>query len=157
MRDATTLFTMRIQSGYAHLEFERGFVVFDERDNTTGTANLLVFQTPSCRARLRDKLHPSLPMRDRDRMTKPLPDCASEDPRGQLTHLRVITMPEGCRAYRLHVDKAETPDERVMLLASGNDGLHLWDLINPAWHQHIPCNGSNLGVSFTLSRPTLRN
>lgn len=155
MPTSTPLFAMRIGSPHAHLEFERGFAVFDEFDETSGKMVLRVFQTPTCRAHSWPGLHPFLPMPDGPRVQASRPEWAPQDPRGQLTHFRVIEMPRGCRAYRLHVDKAGTPHERTVLLATASYGLHLWDIVNPAWQQIIRCDASDLGVSAHLLRMTL--
>ncbi|KAK8861662.1 hypothetical protein IAR55_002485 [Kwoniella newhampshirensis] len=124
---------------YAHLEFIKGFAIF----NIGHDHRLEVHLTPSAVRRLPPHLQ-SLPSSRRsltyDRgysfttqaeyTTPTSPSSASDTPpRGHLTYFRTIRPPTNCLAFRARVDHEDVEeDARVVLGTAGEEAVYIWDL-----------------------------
>ncbi|WVF65873.1 hypothetical protein IAT40_000610 [Kwoniella sp. CBS 6097] len=123
---------------YAHLEFAKGFVIFNIGNDHVHEVHV----TPSAYARLSPTKKASLPPFNRslthntaysftpsDDYTPPRPSADNPTPpRGHLTYYRTIRPPTECFAFRARVDKADTEGERAVLGTAGAQGAYIFDL-----------------------------
>ncbi|OCF40071.1 hypothetical protein I317_06146 [Kwoniella heveanensis CBS 569] len=123
---------------YAHLEFAKGFVIFNIGNEHVHEVHV----TPSAYARLSPSKRAALPPFNRslthgtaysfassDHYHPPRPAADnSPPPRGHLTYYRTIRPPTECFAFRARVDRADTDDERAVLGTAGAQGAYIFDL-----------------------------
>ena len=144
LKTSAPLFILHDLHGWAHLEFAKGFVIFDadhgevfnstqsctHADDDTG---LYVYRTQQAISR---SAHPNPPSRrphgalygesistDIDMTTH-----TGRLPRGHVAYYRHIIPPTDCIAFRARVDNLGKPNERAVLGTAGEEGVYLWDL-----------------------------
>ncbi|WVQ93502.1 hypothetical protein IAU59_000576 [Kwoniella sp. CBS 9459] len=137
-QNSEPLFEYTDVAPYAHLEFAKGFVIFNIGDEHVHEVHV----TPSAYARLSPAKRASLPPSSRslthetaysfspsDNYTPPRPSAENQPPpRGHLTYYRTIRPPTECFAFRARVDKEDTEDERAVLGTAGAQGAYIFDL-----------------------------
>ena len=66
-------------------------------------------------------------------------------PRGHLAHYQTLQPPSRCLAFRLHVDKADTPDAKAVVAACGSNAIYIWHLEEDKPMQRIERDWVNIG------------
>ncbi|WWC68553.1 uncharacterized protein I206_102482 [Kwoniella pini CBS 10737] len=131
------LFEYKEVGGYAHLEFVKGYAIF----NSNNDRSFEVHITPSALSRLSTERRSKLPPSNQSithnkgysftngKRYVPVPTISNEiPPRGHLTYYKSLTPRTECFAFRARIDRQYTPEERLVFGTSSTEEAYIYDL-----------------------------
>ncbi|WWC60402.1 uncharacterized protein I303_102974 [Kwoniella dejecticola CBS 10117] len=137
LKTSEPLFEYEEIGAYAHLEFVKGYAIFNSNDDRSFEVHI----TPSALSRLPPDRRRKLPPTTRstthgrgysftnEEHYEPLPSDSTEiPPRGHLTYYKTLTPRTDCFAFRARVDKQYTPEERLVFGTSSSEEAYIYDL-----------------------------
>ncbi|OCF75085.1 hypothetical protein I204_03934 [Kwoniella mangroviensis CBS 8886] len=135
------LFEYEEIGSYAHLEFVKGYAIFNSNDDRSFEIHL----TPTALSKLPPERRKNLPLSNRsithdkgysftlEEHYQPSPPSSGSDelaipPRGHLTYYKSLTPRTDCFAFRARIDKQYTPEERLVFGTSSDEEAYIYDL-----------------------------
>ncbi|KAL7424670.1 hypothetical protein Q5752_000354 [Cryptotrichosporon argae] len=126
------LFAIRDVRPSTHLEFTRGFVVFNHEAGGNHDSVLQVWRTQTAIDRSTRAADGEPELRCvafvDGAWTATTPDAASPLPKGHLAYFRTLVPPTSCNAFRARVDREFQDGERAVVATAGSDAAYVWDL-----------------------------
>ncbi|WVW80243.1 hypothetical protein I302_102221 [Kwoniella bestiolae CBS 10118] len=139
LKTSEPLFEYEEIGSYAHLEFVKGYAIFNSNDDRSFEIHL----TPTALSRFPPSRRRSLPPSTRsithnrgysftleDHYQPPRHDSEAPEnpPRGHLTYYKTLTPRTDCFAFRARVDREYTPEERLVFGTSSDEEAYVYDL-----------------------------
>ncbi|WWD05623.1 hypothetical protein V865_003704 [Kwoniella europaea PYCC6329] len=143
LKTSEPIFEYEEIGSYAHLEFAKGYAIFNSNDDRSFEIHL----TPTALSKLPPERRRNLPPSNRsithnkgysftleDHYQPPVFSENSEQsnltipPRGHLTYYKSLTPRTDCFAFRARIDKQYTSEERLVFGTSSDEEAYIYDL-----------------------------